>query len=274
MYKKIISKKIKRVIFSINDNDLRSKNKAEKNLKDKKIIIKKFVLKNFAKTFYKSYFIKSSNLLPFIDAKLAISKDYFTINKKEKWITNIRSRSLGNFIRTKYDCLLTTSKTTNSDNPLLDCRIEGLENKTPTLVILDRHLKIKKNLKIFKNVNRKIYILTNTSNQLKENFLRKKGVTIVKFTYNKNENIDLKKILMHIKNLGFSRIFVEAGNTFLSKLIKNKLVKNLYLFKSSKNISSNGYNNSSIFRIKKLKFRKKNHVKVNLFGDNLYKVKL
>ena len=102
--------------------------------------------------------MQSSNNLPFIDAKLAISKDYYTINLKERWITNNQSRKLGNFIRSKYDCLVTTSKTINDDNPLLDCRIEGLEKKTPDLVIIDRHLNIKKNSKVFKKkIERSIF---------------------------------------------------------------------------------------------------------------------
>ena len=82
--KKIISKKIRKVIFSINDNDIRSKDRAEKILKRKKVIVKKFILKNFAKNFYKSYFLQTSKQIPFIDAKLAISKDNYTINKKKK----------------------------------------------------------------------------------------------------------------------------------------------------------------------------------------------
>ena len=191
--KKIINKKIKRVIFSINDTDLRSKNKAAKKLINKKIAVKKNILKKFAREFYQSYFLQSSNQLPFVDAKLAISNDSFTINKKERWITNIKSRILGNFIRSKYDCLLTTSKTINDDNPRLDCRIEGLEKKTPDLVIIDRFFTIKKNLQIFKNKGRKIYILTSANNSLKENFFKKKGVKVIHLFLNKTEVSNLKK---------------------------------------------------------------------------------
>jgi diaminohydroxyphosphoribosylaminopyrimidine deaminase/5-amino-6-(5-phosphoribosylamino)uracil reductase len=272
--KKIISKRIKRVIFSINDYDFRSKNKAEKKLKNNKIIVKKFILRNYARDFYKSYFLKDSDRIPFIDAKLAVSKDYFTINKKKKWITNRKSRNLGNFLRSKYDCLLTTSKTINNDNPLLDCRIESLEKKTPTLIILDRYFIIKKNIKIFKKVNRKIYIMTNVKNLEKEKFLKKKGIKLVKYTNSNDENTTLVNIFMKIKKLGFNRIFIESGATFISQLINKKLINNLYLFKSSKNLSAKGKNNCNLNRIKKIKMTKKNEVKVNLFGDNLYKVKL
>ena len=82
------------------------------------------------------------------------------------------------------------------------------------------------------------------------------------------------KILYKIKKLGLNRIFVESGSSFLCKLLKLRLVQNLYLFKSSKKLLSSGKNNSSISYIKKVKISQKNKVKVNLYGDNLYKVKL
>ena len=272
--KKIIEKKIKKVVFSVADVDLRSKNKAQKYLNDKKILVKKFIFKKVAEKFYQSYFLQSSNKLPFIDAKIAISKDYFTINKKNKWITNKKSRNLGNFLRSKYDCLLTTSETINKDNPLLSCRIEGLEKKTPSLIIFDRNFKINKNIKILKEDNRKIFIFTTVYNSSKENFFKKKGVKIIKFSSTNNDDLILKKMIYKIKTLGLGRIFVESGSTFLSQLLRNDLVKNLYLFKSSQKLLSIGQNNSSLLQIKKIKIQKKDKIKVNLYGDSLYKVNL
>jgi len=270
---KIISKKIKRVIYSIYDNDLRSRNKAQKKLQNKKIFVKKYIEKNFAKNFYKSYFLQISKKIPLIDAKLAVSKDYFTINKKNNWITNIKSRNLGNFLRSRYDALLTTSKTINKDNPLLNCRIEGLEKKTPDLIILDRYFKIQRNVKVFKNTNRKTYILTAINNKTKENFFKKKGVKVIKFSQINNKNLNIKKIFYIIKKLGYNRIFSETGSSFLSYLLKHNIINNLFLFKSSKNLFSNGQNNSSLFYIKKAKISEKNKIKVNLDGDSLYKVR-
>jgi len=271
--KKIINKKIKRVVFSINDIDPRSKNLASRELIKKNINIKKFILKNSAKIFYKSYFTQKSNKLPFADAKLALSKDFFSINKNNRWITNKKSRNVGNFLRSKYDCLLTTSKTINEDNPLLDCRVEGLEKKSPNLIILDRLFNIKKNSVIFKRNKKKIYILTTVSNFSKEKFFKTIGVKIIKIKEKKKHTIDLKRIFNIIKKIGFNRILVETGVTFLNQLIKNNLIKNFYLFKSSKNLGTKGFNNINPLYIKKINFSEKNRVKINLKGDHLYKVK-
>ena len=57
-------------------------------------------------------------------------------------------------------------------------------------------------------------------------------------------------------------------------MIKYNFLENFYLFKSSSNLSSNGFNNSTPYYLKKFKFTEKNKIKVNLKDDNLYKIKL
>jgi diaminohydroxyphosphoribosylaminopyrimidine deaminase/5-amino-6-(5-phosphoribosylamino)uracil reductase len=272
--KKIINKKINKVIFSINDTDIRSKNLAYRKLKKAKINVKRFILKDYGEKFYKSYFLQSSKQNFFIDAKLAVSKDYFTVNKKQKWITNIRSRKVGNFLRSKYNCILSTSKTVNYDNPLLNCRIEGLEHKSPALIIIDRTFKIKKNLKIFQDRSREIFIFTQMANNTKENYFKKIGVNIIKFKKNDDLKSEVNEIYFFLKQLGFNRVLIESGLKYINEVLKFKLIRNFYLFKSPLSLKNNGKNNSKTFLIRKLKTTVKNKVKVNLNGDILYKIKL
>ena len=272
--KNIINKKIKKVIFSINDKDPRSKNLAFKKFKKAKMIVKKNILKKYAEQFYTSYFLQSSKLIPLIDAKLAISKDYLTINKKAKWITNNKSRKVGNFLRSKYDCILSTSKSINHDNSQLDCRIEGLEQKSPSVVIIDRFFRIKKNLKIFKNKKRGIFIFTCTNNNIKENYFKKIGVKIIKLKKIDNLYDDVSQVYFLLKQLGFSRILIESGIKYISEVLHHNLIKNFYLFKTSFKLENNGKNNIKKHLIRKLKKTLKNKVKINLNGDSLYKIQL
>jgi len=177
-------------------------------------------------------------------------------------------------LRSKYDCLLTTSKTINDDNPLLNCRIEGLEEKSPNVIILDRLFNVKKNSLIFRKNKKKIYILTSKDNFSKEQFFKKIGITIIKIKKINNYTDELKNIFHIIKKIGFNRILVESGVTFLNQLIKNNLIENFYLFKSSVNLGVNGSNNINPLYIKKIAFSEKNKIKVNLQGDSLYKVEI
>ena len=271
---KIINKKIKKVIFSVTDKDPRSKNLAHKRLKKAKIIVKKFILKKQVALLYKSYFLQTTEQTPFIDAKLAISKDYLSINKKKKWITNSSSRKVGNFLRSKYDCILTTSKTINFDNSQLDCRIDGLEKKSPAVIIIDRFFKIKKNLKIFKKKSRPIFIFTQTRNSLKEKFFRKNGIKIIKLKKIDSTKNDVTEVYFTLKQLGFNRILIETGMRYINEVLKHSLIRNFYLFKSPFSIKNDGKNNTNLHLIRKLKIMSKNKVKINLNGDSLYKIEL
>ena len=81
-------------------------------------------------------------------------------------------------------------------------------------------------------------------------------------------------MIFSIKSLGFNRIFLESGITLLSSLLKNNLVETLYLFRSSKKLYSKGLSNLSHSQIKKIRILEKNKIKVNLYGDSLYKINL
>ena len=267
----ILSKKrIKNLYYVFNDVDKRTSNKSKKILQKKGITVKKCKLNNY-KDFYDSYISFKNKNIPLIDAKLAISKDYFTINKKNKWITNSDSRRRAHLIRSQYDCIISTSKSINLDNSLLNCRIENFNNNKPDLVIIDLDLKVKKNLNLFKNKKRRIIIITSILRNKKISLLKKKGV---KFVYIKslNDTKDLKHMFRILKNLNYQRVLVETGLRFLNFLLLKRFIFNLFVFKSGQKIGVNGYNNSDLTLIKKIKLKER--IKVNLSGDNLYKIKL
>ena len=81
----IIKKKIKRVFFSIKDPDIRSFGKSTKILKKNNIYVKKGLYSKEISDFYRSYTKSKKNDLPFTTCKIAISKDFFMINKKKNY---------------------------------------------------------------------------------------------------------------------------------------------------------------------------------------------
>ena len=270
---KIISrKKIKKVIFPFVDKNPITKKKSFHIFKKEKIKVL-YLKRNNQDELYQSYFNQFVNNIPHIDAKIAFSKDLYTINKKDKWITNIHSRNRGHLLRSQYNCIITTYKTINKDNSMFDCRIEGLENKSPDIVIFDRNLNLSKNLRIITNKipGRKLYIVTTSNNKDKIKYFKKKGFKIIIFKSMKNTK-DYKKILMYLKKIRFHRILLESGLGLINYFIRNKFINSLYLFKSNNKLNSNGKNNYSNKIINRYNFKKK--IKVNLYGDELFKLTL
>jgi len=267
----IIKKGVKRVFFSFNDSDPRTSQKFKNNFFKKHLIIKRKKISQY-KHFYQSYYSIYKKKELYIDAKVAISKDYYTIDKKHKWITNSNSRDRAHLIRSEYDAIISTSKSINKDNSILNCRLNGLDNTKPDLIIIDRNFKIKKNLDIFeKKSKRKIFIVSTNKLLSRHSILKNKNIKFIKIQklVNKEDFIYLFSIF---RKYGYNRVLVESGLTFLNKLLLNKLIFNLYLFQTPKNLNKKGKNNASNNLLKKLKLNKK--IKVNLNHEALYKIRL
>ena len=263
----IIKKKIKNVFFGLEDPDLRTFKKAKKILSKKGIKTKLIKSKKY-NNFYRSYLINKKFKIPFISAKIAISKDYFTINKKDKWITNIFSRRIAHLIRSKHDGIISTSKSINLDNALLNCRIEGLNNNKPDLFIIDLNLKLKKNLLLNKILKkRKTYLITYKTNIKKSHIYKKKGFKIIYINSLENK-YDFDFLIKKIYKMGYSRILVETGLTFLNALIKNRLINDLYIFHTNYNLKKKGKNNATLKYLKNILSKP---MSIYLNNDKLYK---
>ena len=97
----IVKKKLKKVFYSVFDKDFRSKKKSKSILKKNKIFTSKLIDKKNGLDFYKSYYLQHSKNLPLIDAKIAISNDYFTKNIKKKMDNKHSVTKKSTFIKIK-----------------------------------------------------------------------------------------------------------------------------------------------------------------------------
>ena len=273
--KSIISSGIKKVFFSINDPDLRSYNKSTELLKKNNIKVKKGICKHETNSFYKSYIKSKGSLLPFVTCKLAISKDFFTINKKEKWITNKFSRGRVHLMRSNHDCIMTSCETIIKDNPILTCRINGLENRSPSRIILDRKLKIPLNSNIVKEAtSHRTIIFYNKVNKNKIKQLKNLKIELLKISLDIDNNLDLHETLIKAKELGFYRIFLESGKKMTTSFLYKNLIDDLNLFVSDRNLVKNGENNIKEQLKLFLSDKKGINEKTNLFGEKLIKYKI
>ena len=98
--------------------------------------------------------------------------------------------------------------------------------------------------------------------------MKRLKINLIRMPLDNNKNFNLKNILLKIKLLGFSRIFLESGLKLTSSFLKNNLINDFHLFISGKKISKNGINSFK----KNMRFLNKKKIiteKVNLFDDKL-----
>ena len=190
----IIKNKVKRVYYSIEDKDLRTFNKTKKILNSKKIIAISGLQKRNVKKLYNEYNYIRSNKAPYIIGKIASSSN-LNILRNNSPITNEHSRKVSHLLRFQNQAILTSYKTVNTDNPKLNCRLNGLEKFSPSVVVIDKNLKIKINSYVIKNsLKNKLIIFHCSKNISKIRLLKNRGVKLIYLNVNNNQNFNLRKI--------------------------------------------------------------------------------
>ena len=265
----IIKSKIKTVIYSSNDIDKRTSNKAFSLLRSKKINVKKGLLKSESKKIYTNYFNQKKYKKPFVAAKIACSNDYYT-KSRSKFITNEYSRNVSHLLRYKFDSILTSYKTVNNDNSKLTCRIKGLENHSPKRLIIDKDLKINnKSIVINDKYKNNTIIFHSASDKKKIRYFKSKGIKLIYTDLDFNNNVDLKKVFLKVYSIGIGSIIIEGGKLLTNSILKDKLINEFYLFKSKKNLGKLGKNNISDFKKIINFFNKKENITTFLDGDKI-----
>ena len=271
----IIKNDIKEVFYSVEDIDKKVKGKSFQILKSKNITVKRGLLKKKITNFYNNYFFHKKYKTPYVTGKIAVSKNNLIYSEKRKKITNIYSDRLTHLLRYKNDSLMISSKTLNTDNPKLNCRLKGFTKFSPKRIILDNYLKMKINSYIFKTANKNnTTVFYNKADKLKILLFKKKGIRLIKSNLIKGGYFDLKSILKKLYTLGSRNILVEGGDILSGSFLKNKIFNQFYFFKSSKKLSKTLiYKDFS--HSKELTQNFKNKKKINSeFGDDsitLYK---
>ena len=238
---KIIELKFAKVIISQVDKNPLVNNNSVKKLRSAGI---KVIIKNFGdkvEELNNIFFNSIKDLKPFITLKIASTADgkIATNLYESKWITNSTSRMFGHKLRSLNECLIVGTGTIRKDNPILDCRLEGLSERSPDIFVLDRRLDLKHNLKIFINKNRKIYIFH--SDKMKKKILNSKNIKYIKIK-EANKVLDINTVIRKISDLGYMRVLVEGGSKLSASLLNENLIDEIAWFRASKIMGNKGIN--------------------------------
>ena len=138
----IIKNKFKKVVIATQDPDSRVNGKGIAKLRKAGIDVTcgpwDKILEKEAKEINRGFFTAKKLGRPFVTLKIATSLDgkIATKNFDSKWITSENARNFSHLLRAKNDAILVGANTVAKDNPRLDCRLPGLEEFSPRIVIL------------------------------------------------------------------------------------------------------------------------------------------
>ncbi|AZU37441.1 riboflavin biosynthesis protein RibD [Wolbachia endosymbiont of Bemisia tabaci] len=164
----IIKSGIRKVVIAAIDPDSRVSGGGIKALKEAGIEVKQGIMQKEAEKLNVGFFTTKKLHRPFIACKIATTLDgkIATFTGDSKWITSEDTRNWIHELRAKYDAIMIGSNTLVSDDPLLTCRLPGLENRSPIRLIIDSQEKLQEEHNIAKTAD-KITTWMITSKEIK-----------------------------------------------------------------------------------------------------------
>ncbi len=242
--KAIIAAGVRRVVVALEDPDPRVKGKGIERLSEAGLLVEEGLCRDEAAEVNAGFLSRTLRGRPFVTLKLATSLDgrIATAKGESRWITGPLARERGHLLRATHDAILVGTGTVLADDPLLDCRLRGLESRSPVRLALDRRLKIPLGARIFAGApERPTWLLSSpAADQRKREALCAAGVDVIVIERESAEGIDLEAALAALAARGLTRLLVEGGARLASSLIRAGLVDRLLWFHAPMVIGGEG----------------------------------
>lgn len=183
-----------------------------------------------AKIDHAGHFRRVRDGRPHMLLKIAVSADGKTglEGRKPARISGPVSTAEAHILRATCDAILVGSGTVLADNPSLDCRLPGMEERSPIRVVLDGSLRIPLESRLVETAQqRKLIVIAGEDAPAdRENVLVQLGVEVVRVPCRRDRNrkMILEDAMQELGKRGITRLLVEGGPMLSASLLQNDLV--------------------------------------------------
>ncbi len=226
---------VARVVVAATDPDERVSGKGFAILRDAGIEVVPGILSERAADDLAGYLNRSAKKRPEVILKLALSVDGYIGRKGEGQlpITGPVPRAQSHLLRAQTDIILIGIETAIADDPVLNCRLPGLESRSPVRVILDGGLRLPLSSKLVQSsANQPLWIAcSEDAPDDRRAALGAAGCRILA-TETHDCRVALPELLDDFAAQGISSVLVEGGAGVAKSFLDEKLVDRLAIFRS------------------------------------------
>ncbi len=178
---------------------------------------------------------------PIVTLKLATTLDgkIATANGHSQWITGPDARRYGHLLRVQHDAILTGVGTVLADDPMLDCRIAGLEHASPSRFVVDSSLRTPLASQLVETSNAVSTTLLTLASSDPSPF-EAKGVTVLHINDTEDGRVGLPAALEMMGGQGVTRVLAECGAELATSLLRLDLVDRIAWFRAPSVIGGDG----------------------------------
>lgn len=153
----IIAAGLKRAVVAIEDPDPRVAGRGLDRLRAAGIEVVRGVGAQAARWITRGHIVRVTERRPFVTLKLALDASGHVPRgdgNAAVFVTSPQARAHGHLMRAKTDAILVGAGTVLADNPLLTCRLPGLEGLSPLRVLLSKRLDIRPDARVLDDAAR------------------------------------------------------------------------------------------------------------------------
>ncbi len=245
----IIKAGVKRVVIASTDQDERVLGSGIACLQAAGIEVTTGVLVTQADQLNAGHFLRQTKRRPYTIVKMAVSKDELILqgqdsgpDKGPAWVTSALARQRGALLRAEVDAILVGTQTALVDDPSLTCRLNGLETRSPIPIILDKDLKLPKDLKLLQKsaLLQPIIVCKHGLPEEQKKQYADNDPHFIDVPLDKSEQLDLRALLEQLAAQGLTRLLIEGGPRVAKSFIEQNLVDEVMVFKGDQDIGAGG----------------------------------
>jgi diaminohydroxyphosphoribosylaminopyrimidine deaminase / 5-amino-6-(5-phosphoribosylamino)uracil reductase len=183
---------------------------------------------------------------PHVILKLAVSADdkIGAAGRKPVAISGEAAKARVHLLRAQCDAVLVGVGTVQADDPLLTCRLPGMEARSPVRVVLDRALRTAGTSRLVHSARATpLWVMTsNLSEAPAAMKLGAAGAQVIRVptTSTPPPGLDLMGVLHGLAEKGITRLLVEGGARVASSFVAAGLVDEVWLLRGPDTIGDDG----------------------------------
>lgn len=242
----IIAAGISRVVSAIEDPNPEVAGQGYARLRAAGIAVEVGLCAQDAAHDHAGHFLRLREKRPFVILKLAVSADdkIAAAGYRPVAITGEEARSRVHLLRAQSDAVLVGIGTVLADDPLLTCRLPGMEALSPVRVVLDRALRLPGTSRMIHSARtHPLWVMTSDIAEAAAAMkLGAAGAHImhVPVTSAPPPGLDLPAVLRALSDRGITRLLVEGGARVASSFLSAGLVDEIWLLRGPSEIGPDG----------------------------------
>ena len=252
----LIDAGIARVVVGCQDPDERVSGKGVRRLEAAGIEVVSGVCRDEAERLNKGFFLRTQEGRPLFTLKSASTLDgrIATHSGDSQWITGELARKAGHGLRLDHDAIMVGIGTALVDNPMLTCRLEGLEEKSPVRIVFDSRLRLPLTHKLVATAHKfPTWIVTLPGNEdERRKAFENAGVAIIEIAPDKDGYPDLTLASQEMGRRGLTRVLISGGSDSAASFLEHNLIDRVAWMRAPRVIGGDGIPAVMAFGVEKL----------------------